>query len=121
MAQSDDENITVFEQIKRGLQQSISQARGDLTLRTTALPAPPPAASPRRVLKLRKKLGMSQSLFAATLNVSPKLVQSWEQGLRKPDRGALRLLQLIEARPDLVAEFFHASSRMPKGRRRAVA
>jgi putative transcriptional regulator len=100
----DYEKMTVFEQIKQGLQESIAYSRGELTLRTTVLPAPPPAASPRRVLKLRRKLKMSQSVFAATLNVSPKLVQSWEQGTRKPDRGALRLLQIIEAHPAIVRD-----------------
>ncbi len=76
----DYENMSVFEQIQSGLQDSLANARGQLNLRTTVLPAPPPPASPRRVLSLRKKLKMSQAVFAATLNVSPKLVQSWEQG-----------------------------------------
>ncbi len=78
----DYENMSVFEQIKSGLQDSLAHARGQLSLRTTVLPAPPPAASPRRVLSLRRKLKMSQAVFAATLNVSPRLVQSWEQGVR---------------------------------------
>jgi hypothetical protein len=47
---------------------------------------------------------MSQSVFAATLNVSPKLVQSWEQGTRRPGRGDLRLLQILDQRPGIVSE-----------------
>ena len=116
----DYEEMTVFEQIKRGLEQSISYSRGELTLRTTTLPARPPAATPRRVRKLRRKLGMSQSVFAAMLNVSPKLVQSWEQGLRKPDRGDLRLLQIIEAQPSIVSDLF-GSRRQSGARKKAVA
>jgi transcriptional regulator with XRE-family HTH domain len=60
---------------------------------------------------LRRKLNMSQSVFAATMNVSPKLVQSWEQGARTPRRGDLRLIQVIEKHPSVIASLF------PTGRR----
>ena len=101
--------MSVFEQIKLGLQQSISHARGELNLRTTTLPLPPPPVSARRVAALRRRLKMSQTVFAAALNVSPKLVQSWEQGSRRPSRGELRLIQIIEKRPQLMAELFAAA------------
>jgi putative transcriptional regulator len=103
---SDHETASFFDRVKKGLDDSIAYSRGQLSLRTTALPLPPPPASPRRVAALRRKLKMSQSVFAATLNVSPKLVQSWEQGSRRPGRGDLRLLQIIEQRPQLVGELF---------------
>ena len=102
----DYEKLSFFEQIKLGLEQSIAYSRGELSLRTTTLPLPPPPASPRRVAALRRKLRMSQSVFAAALNVSPKLVQSWEQGLRRPSRGDLRLIQILEKRPQLISEMF---------------
>lgn len=66
------------------MEQSIAYSRGEVSLRTTTLPLPPPPASPRRVAALRRRLKISQSVFAAALNVSPKLVQSWEEGLRRP-------------------------------------
>lgn len=88
----DYENMSVFEQIKAGLEDALANVRGELTLKSTTLPSPPPPASRAKVIALRKKLKMSQSVFAAALNVSTKLVQSWEQGLRKPDRGELRLI-----------------------------
>ena len=116
----DYEKLSVFEQIRRGLLDSIAHSRGELTLRTTQLPAPPPAASPARVAALRRRLKMSQSVFAAALNVSPKLVQSWEQGLRTPDRGDLRLLQLIEQDPGLLARLFGPATRT-HGRRAGAA
>jgi len=120
MPSIDYENLTVFEQIKLGLQDTLANVRGRLTLRTTTLPAPPPAVSAKRVLLLRKKLKMSQSVFAATLNVSPKLVQSWEQGLRKPDSGVLRLLQIIETHPTIVGELLKGAASQTS-RRRAAA
>ncbi|MCC6154411.1 MAG: hypothetical protein IT367_11665 [Candidatus Hydrogenedentes bacterium] len=45
---------------------------------------------------------MSQTVFAAPLNVSKKTVQSWEQGIRSPSDASLRLLQIIRKRPDVV-------------------
>lgn len=116
----DYENLSVFEQIRSGLLDSIAHSRGELTLRTTELPAPPPAASPARVAALRRRLKMSQSVFAAVLNVSPKLVQSWEQGLRTPDRGDLRLIQIIEQDPGLLTKLL-ASPARPARRRPAPA
>src|SRR5829696_1417664 len=103
---SDAESSCFFDRLKKGLEESIAHSRGELTLRTTTLPARPPALTPGRLRKLRRRLGMSQSVFAATLNVSPKLVQSWEQGLRKPQRGDLRLLQIVEAQPAIVQKLF---------------
>jgi len=103
------EKMSVFEQIKNGLEQSIAYSRGELSLRTTTLSIAPPPASARRVLALRRKLKVSQSVFAAILNVSPKLVQSWEQGAKSPQRGDLRLLQIIEKDPAIVQTLFGAS------------
>ena len=101
---SESERATFFQRVKKGLEDSIAYSRGELSLRTTTLPLPPAPASRQRVTALRRKLKMSQSVFAAALNVSPKLVQSWEQGSRQPRRGELRLIEIIEKRPQLMAE-----------------
>jgi DNA-binding transcriptional regulator YiaG len=116
----DYENMSVFEQVKTGLQQSLAHGRGELTLKTTTLPMPPPPASRAKVIELRKTLKMSQSVFAAALNVSTKLVQSWEQGLRKPDRGELRLIQILIKQPEIVSNLILANGpvrRSPKSTR----
>ena len=84
---SKHESASFFERLDKGMRESIAYSRGEITLRTSTLPLPPPPASAAKVIALRKKLKMSQSVFAASLNVSTKLVQGWEQGLRKPDRG----------------------------------
>ena len=105
---SNAEKASFFQRVKKGLEDSIAYSRRELSLRTTALPLPPPPASPNRVAALRRRLRMSQSVFAAALNVSPKLVQSWEQGSRRPSRGDLRLIQILEKRPQLVGELFAA-------------
>ncbi len=70
-----------------------------LTVNTVKLPSAPPRANARRVQQVRQGLGMSQAVFAAVLNVSIKLVQGWEQGLRTCGRGELRMLELMEKHP----------------------
>lgn len=90
---------TLFEQVRAGLHESIAHARGELTLRTTTLPAPAPKLSKSRVIAIRKKAGMSQAVFARFLNVPTRTLQSWEQGARTPKAGEARLLQIAEAAP----------------------
>lgn len=111
--------MSVFEQIKAGLEDSIAHSRGELSLATTELPAPPPRTAPRDVVSLRKRLKMSQAVFAALLNVSPRTVQSWEQGAREPSDAALRMLQVVRVRPDVVITIF--VSHPTRGPSRSVA
>jgi putative transcriptional regulator len=92
----------LLERLKGGLEEGIRFAKGELSLRTTEIPARPPVLHAREVASLRRQLKMSHGIFARTLNVSAKTVQSWEQGERKPSQAALRLLQVLGAKPALV-------------------
>ena len=102
MKKEDLRKMSAAEKLMAGLESSLAYTQGKLSLVTTRLPAPPPEVSAQQVSRLRKKLRMSQSLFAATLNVSPRTVQSWEQGRRKPSDASLRLLQLVAQDPSIV-------------------
>jgi putative transcriptional regulator len=104
------ESASFFERLRHGLQESIAHSRGQLTLKTIELPSPPPTITPRQVQLLRKKLQMSQAVFAATLNVSAKLVQSWEQGSRRPGRSEARLIQIIARQPQVISDLFASST-----------
>jgi len=108
--------LSVFDQIKAGLEDSIAHSRGELSLKTTELPAPPPKPAPKQIAALRKRFRMSQAVFAATLNVSKKTVQSWEQGLREPSDVALRMLQVIRIEPQIVQRVLSAERSAPKHR-----
>lgn len=99
---NDSETASLFDRLRKGMEESIAHSRGELTLKTTTLPIPPPPAKRSQVIALRKKLKMSQSVFAAAMNVSTKLVQAWEQGKRTPDRADLRLLQILSREPEIV-------------------
>jgi putative transcriptional regulator len=92
------------ERLKAGLTEAVQSAKGELTLRTVQVPAPPPEIAGKEVTSLRTKSGMSQAVFARVLNVSTKTVQSWEQGERKPSHAALRMLQVFRENPVFVIE-----------------
>jgi putative transcriptional regulator len=65
------------------------------------LPEPMDGAAIRA---LRESLNASQYVLAALLNVSASAVESWEQGRRRPDGAALRLLDLYRRHPELAEE-----------------
>ena len=96
-----DAGSTMSEQLRAGLEDSIAFSQGQISLVTTALPAPPPQPGPAAIAELRSSLRMSQAVFAAVINVSVKTLQSWEQGIRRPSCAAARLLQMIGDDPKL--------------------
>jgi putative transcriptional regulator len=54
--------------------------------------------SPRAIQNLRRREGVSQSVFARHLNVAVKLVGEWERGQKKPSGPSLKLLALVKAK-----------------------
>ena len=52
--------------------------------------------------RIRKKINMSQSQFAAYFGVSVRTVQEWEQGRAVPSRTARAFLTVIDREPDAV-------------------
>ena len=76
-----------------------------LTLRSQAVrPRPIKQIRPAELAAIRKELNVSQSVFAALLNVSTVTAISWEKGRRKPSGAALRLLGLIQKNPRILQE-----------------
>ncbi|MDA3808398.1 MAG: helix-turn-helix domain-containing protein [Thiomicrorhabdus sp.] len=51
-----------------------------------------------RIKSIRHKLNLSQTVLAASLNMSPSTVRQWEQGLKHPSGAAQKLLFLLESR-----------------------
>ncbi len=93
--------LPVAQQIRKGLEEAIRHAKGEITLKTTVVefPDPPPEIEAGQVTRLRLESRMSQAVFARVLNVSTKTVQSWEHGTRKPSQAALRLIQVFGQNP----------------------
>jgi putative transcriptional regulator len=51
---------------------------------------------PIEIVALREKVGVSQAVLAAYLNVGVTTVSQWERGERRPTGTALKLLSIIE-------------------------
>ena len=80
------------------------EGKKKLTMRVTrvALPGPIKTLRPKEIVSIRKKLNVSQPVFAALLNVPLATERSWEQGKRKPSGAALRLLDLARQKPNIL-------------------
>lgn len=60
------------------------------------------------IVTTRLKCGLSQSQFAAALNISPRTLQQWEQGRRQPSGAAETLLKIIARHPEVLREVMAA-------------
>ena len=80
------------------------EGKKKLTLRTFTVVAPVPRFSPAEIVELREARKLSRPLFAQILNVPVVTVRKWESGERLPSGAALRLLQVMRARPDALLQ-----------------
>jgi putative transcriptional regulator len=80
--------------------------RRKITMRTTkvALPARVESILPQEVRSIRRKMKVSQAVFARLLNVPVVTEASWEIGRRNPSGAALRLLQIAKKEPQVLLE-----------------
>lgn len=85
------------EAIRDSLTQALTDVKAGKYGRTTKVSVPP-------VAQTRQKLGLSQSKFANQLGISVNTLRSWEQGVRNPSGAALKLIQLLDKRPELITE-----------------
>ena len=78
--------------------------KSKVTLRTKTVVLPPRVKplSPAQVRAIRKKLNVSQPVFAAMMNIPSVTAASWERGRRKPTGAALRLLDIARRHPEVL-------------------
>jgi putative transcriptional regulator len=111
--------IQIFDALMKGFQDVIARKKGHkVALRVTEIPRVKPMR-PRQIKRIRLALGVSQSVFAYILNVSPKVIQSWEHGARRPTSAALKLLSIAQSNPQILLQSETASR--PRVRRRRFA
>ena len=92
--------MSVFNQIKAGLEEAIDYERGTLEARTIKLSVEPVAHyEPAEIKLIRKNTGFTQAVFAQYMGVSVKTVEAWEAGRNRPEGAACRLLALTKADP----------------------
>ena len=83
------------------VQEALDDAEGKIELRTTRLNVQPvrETISADEIKDIRRVMGLSQSMFALTIGVSRKTVESWETGRYMPDGAARRLISVLQADP----------------------
>jgi transcriptional regulator, XRE family len=86
-----------MEKFQKDLLASIRQMKAGKAARTTRV-----ALSP--IAEARSRLGMSQSELAVLMGVSPRTLQDWEQGRRKPTGAAQTLLRVAIAHPEALRD-----------------
>jgi putative transcriptional regulator len=91
-----DRNIG--QEILDGIKEIKRFKKGEIKLKTRTLNEPSPAKT------IRKRLKLSQLAFASLMGVSPRTIQDWEQGRRKPQGPAKSLLRIAEQYPEIFIE-----------------
>ncbi|OYW39967.1 MAG: transcriptional regulator [Hydrogenophilales bacterium 12-61-10] len=86
-----------MEKFQQDLLKSVRQMKAGKAARTTQVVLSP-------IAEARNRLGMSQSELAALMGVSPRTLQDWEQGRRKPTGAAQTLLRVAIAHPEALRD-----------------
>jgi len=91
----------IGQELIESMQELLDYSEGKIDLRTTKFNISPvcDTISVEDIKETRKKLGMSQSIFALVLGVSKKTVESWEAGRYTPDGAARRLITIMKSDP----------------------
>ena len=94
----------LFAELSEGMSALADTRQGKRTLRTHAVEyRPAPVVTPKELMRLRKSLKISRSLFAAYLRTNVRTLENWEQGRAKPNAQAALLIHLVKRYPDTVA------------------
>lgn len=89
----------LFEELKQSLREANLIKRGQLK------PGHVFKVKPEsNITRVRGKLGLSQSKFAAILGISADTLQNWEQGRRSPTGPARVLLRIAARHPEVLLE-----------------
>ena len=92
--------MSLFDEIKTGLNEAIEYDKGNLKAKTTTLSVEPVEVYTSSEIKfIRNSTGLTQKLFAKYMGVSVKTVEAWESGRNHPDGAACRLLYLTKKDP----------------------
>ena len=96
------------------IKQGHAKPSREYTLMRTARDAT--ATMPRQynrtqIVGLRKRLGLSQVVFARVLGVSAATARSWEQDVSPPSGPARRLLEVVDKHPEIAQELVRVSGK----------
>lgn len=92
--------MSIFDEIKTGLNQAIEYEKGNLKARKTTMSVSPVETfTSIEIKEIRRSTGLTQVLFAKYMGVSVKTVESWESGRNHPEGSSCRLLALTKQDP----------------------
>lgn len=98
--------MSVYTSIKQGLDEADKYQEGKLSARKTRIAVKPVEMfSGEDVKRIRKRVGLSQVVFASSLGVSKKTVEAWERGRNIPEGPSRRLLQLVRDNPEVIDQY----------------
>ncbi len=86
----------VSDSMIKGMEEALAFAKGEKISATVHIP------EEINVRRIRKKLNMSQRIFADYFGVNLRTIQDWEQGRRVPTGAAKNFLFVIDQEPDAV-------------------
>jgi putative transcriptional regulator len=93
----------LFAELAEGMAALAEARQGKRTLRTHAVTFnPAPEVTPASLIRIRKRLRLSRTLFARCLRTNPRTLENWEQGRAKPNAQAALLISLVSKYPDTV-------------------
>lgn len=93
--------------IIKGLNQAIEHSLGDksnVVSEHKYLISPLPTYKSEEIKAIRKKLKLTQNIFAQVMGVSSKTVEAWESGKNIPQGPAQRILFIINNNPVILSE-----------------
>jgi putative transcriptional regulator len=95
----------IFSELMDGFDALEGARQGKTTLRSTEVEfKAAPEMTPEKVRAVRRKLHVSQPVFALRLRTKSQTVKNWEQGIAKPNDQAAILLALIDRNPKILDE-----------------
>ena len=87
----------LFKELDANLKEAVKVAKGTKAPKSVYV-----VLKPADIKAIRAGVGMSQSVFARTFQLSLDTLKGWELGKRKPDSAAANFLRMIKANPEFV-------------------
>ena len=88
---------SLFDDLKEGLEEAIAHENGSkIAKERTYMIMPVREYSNNEIKEIRKKAGMTQTVFASYMGVSKKTVEAWEGGRTHPTGPAFRLINILD-------------------------
>lgn len=92
----------LFDEMMQGVDEMAAHREGKITLRQVEVEEKPaPIVTADEIVALRKKMHMSQRVFAMRIRTSTETLRNWEQDKSKPNAQAALLIRLVERYPDM--------------------